>query len=324
MSGASVARLLRLLRLSRLSRLARLLHFMPELLCLVKGMLASTRGVMSLLSILICTLYIFAIVLKQLSEGSRMGDEYFPNIPASMYTLVMQVVLLDGIGTLMLAACKEDVVCALVIGVMILLAAVTLMNMLIGILCEVMSTIAAVEKESLAVQYLKGAIIESLRVHDTNQDNLISRQEFVSILCDQTSSKALLKVGVDCDRMIEFADFFFQSDAAGKCFDRMLSVDDFLALVLKFRGSNPATVTDILALQHYILCENTKRSIMMSRMEERMENMQWCLDDFEDVYNEYTGYVYGGHHGCDEVVPDPDLPIAARRSEKQAAWHSET
>lgn len=39
--------------------------------------------------------------------------------------------------------------------IFILLAALTVMNMLIGVLCEVVSAVAATEKESITVQYVK-------------------------------------------------------------------------------------------------------------------------------------------------------------------------
>merc|ERR1712012_1414941 len=46
LGDASILRIARLMRLSRMARLARLLRTMPELVILVKGMLASTRTVL--------------------------------------------------------------------------------------------------------------------------------------------------------------------------------------------------------------------------------------------------------------------------------------
>merc|ERR1719163_1371889 len=75
--NASILRLARLLRLSRMMRMARLLRAMPELLILIKGMIASLRSVSFVFMLLIIILYIFSIAFRQLSDGSPVGAEKF-------------------------------------------------------------------------------------------------------------------------------------------------------------------------------------------------------------------------------------------------------
>merc|ERR1719422_935950 len=81
---ASILRMARLLRLSRMARMVRLFRAMPELLILVKGMVAATRSVFFTLCLLGILLYIFGIAFRQLLEGSPTGDIYFQSVSGSM------------------------------------------------------------------------------------------------------------------------------------------------------------------------------------------------------------------------------------------------
>merc|ERR1740121_2680559 len=79
--------------------------------------------------------------------------------------------------------------------------------------------------------------------------------------------------------MIEFSDFFFQSDTQGHEFEKKLSFDEFMELVLKLRGQNPATVTDVVELQHFVKLEASKQNNTMARLEERLDILQESLFD---------------------------------------------
>merc|ERR1719446_723734 len=82
------ASIFRLFRLARLARMARMLRSMPELLILIKGMVAAMRSVGFVLLLLVIIMYVFSIAFVQLLKGTDAGNEFFPGIPASMYTLL--------------------------------------------------------------------------------------------------------------------------------------------------------------------------------------------------------------------------------------------
>merc|ERR1719261_1833076 len=98
MGNASLLRLLRLLRLSRMARVARLLRSMPELLVLIKGMIAAIRSVFFTLLLLFLLLYVFAILFRQLTVDSTIGEEKFPAMMKTIQTLVLDGILFDGTG----------------------------------------------------------------------------------------------------------------------------------------------------------------------------------------------------------------------------------
>merc|ERR1712050_212633 len=118
------------------------------------------------------------------------------------------------------------------------------MNMLVGILCEVVSVVSAVEKEEVLINYVKGELQDMIQAAglDTNGDNRISKAEFEQLLDNREAARALQEVGVDVVGLIDFTDFIFTGG-------RDMTFCDFMDMVLQLRGSNTATVKDIVDLR---------------------------------------------------------------------------
>merc|ERR1740138_403190 len=85
---ATMLRLFRLVRLSRMARMARLLRWMPELMILLKGLWLASRSVFFTLVLLVGTIYIFALVFRQITDGTALGEAYFSTVPVSMGSLL--------------------------------------------------------------------------------------------------------------------------------------------------------------------------------------------------------------------------------------------
>merc|ERR1719446_1940249 len=83
------ASVLRLFRLARLARMARMLRSMPELLILIKGMVAAMRSVGFVLLLLFIMMYVFSIAFVQFLRDTDAGKSLFPGIPIAIYTLLM-------------------------------------------------------------------------------------------------------------------------------------------------------------------------------------------------------------------------------------------
>merc|ERR1712216_89999 len=142
MGNASVLRIARLLRLSRMTRMARLLRAMPELMILIKGMVSATRSVFFTFCLLALVMYVFAIAFTQMGKEFQKQDAelaaYFLNVPASMYTLWIHGALLDDLSRICGILARNSPYGMLpLFFVFMLLGALTIMNMLIGVLCEV-------------------------------------------------------------------------------------------------------------------------------------------------------------------------------------------
>merc|ERR1711866_5110 len=104
----------------------------------------------------------------------------------------------------------------------------------------------------MALNYAKEQISIVLGEIDTNKDGIISKDEFVHLMNNQKAMNALTKVGVDVVALVDFADYFFQSDKHGREFNVQWEFDTFMDHVLQLRGARQSTVRDTVELRKFI------------------------------------------------------------------------
>eukprot|EP00929_Paragymnodinium_shiwhaense_P022405 TRINITY_DN14323_c0_g1_i1.p1 TRINITY_DN14323_c0_g1~~TRINITY_DN14323_c0_g1_i1.p1 ORF type:complete len:807 (-),score=167.33 TRINITY_DN14323_c0_g1_i1:99-2441(-) len=248
MGNASVLRLVKLMRLTRMARMARLLRAMPELMILVKGMVVATRSVFFTLCLLVLIIYVFGIAFKQLTTGSEVGSQYFNTVPDAMAILLLHGCLGEDLPDVVNDVGRESLFLAAFFMIFVLLASLTVMNMLVGVLVEVVSVVSSVEKEQLVVNFVQTTIRDMLIGLNCDEDNdqLISKDEFHTLLQSPDAARSLQGVGVDVVGLVDFEDLIFQgSDEITFC--------DFMETVLQLRGSNTATVKDIVDLRKSLM-----------------------------------------------------------------------
>lgn len=259
---SSIFKLVRILRLVRIARIVRLLRAIPELLILVKGLAAAARSVILTLVLLLVIIYIFAIIFRQLTDGTSLGAEYFESVPAAMVSLLLRGTLPDmaematNIGT-------EHLALGVLFIIFILLGYLTVMNMLVGVLVEVVSCVSAVEKEEMSVHLVKSKLSQIFgrkEAWDGDGNNLISREEFQGLIVNREAALDLQEVGVDVMGLAELSDFIFRDNVE-------LTFGQFCTLVLQFRGSNHTTVKDIVELRRFLVQE-------LDALYERVSQMQ--------------------------------------------------
>jgi len=248
--NASVLRVARLLRLSRMARMVRLLRAMPELMIMIKGMVAASRSVLFTLLLLILLMYVFAVAMTQLLEDTAVGEKYFGTVFKSMYSLWLHGTLLDDVSIMSDRLLKLSPIYLGIYFFYILLAALTVMNMLIGVLCEVVSATAATEKEEMLVTYVNEKLRSVVKLIDQDGSMSISKAEFKQILENAEAARCLQDVGVDVVNLVDFADAIFIDDSGEE--ELELSFSKFMEVVLNLRGSNHATVKDIVDLRKFI------------------------------------------------------------------------
>jgi len=247
MGSVSVLKILRLLRLTRMARMVRLLRAMPELMILVKGISGAARSVFFTLCLLVVIIYVFAIAFRTLTDGTAVGEKYFSSVGSAMATLLLGGTLPDMEEIVTEVGAEHFAYSALLL-LFILLASLTVMNMLVGVLVEVVCTVSSVEKEQMEAAFLKGNMKELLRGLDEDNDVRISRQEFGRLLEKPKAIKALREVGVDVVGLAELADFIYKDKPD-------LSFCDFMETVLQLRGTNVATVKSIVDMRMFMTQE---------------------------------------------------------------------
>eukprot|EP00929_Paragymnodinium_shiwhaense_P033304 TRINITY_DN18312_c0_g2_i1.p1 TRINITY_DN18312_c0_g2~~TRINITY_DN18312_c0_g2_i1.p1 ORF type:complete len:785 (-),score=129.14 TRINITY_DN18312_c0_g2_i1:190-2544(-) len=251
-ANGGVFRLLRLLRLSRMARMAKLLSAMPELLILVKGMAAAMRSVFFTLILQLIILYVFGIGFVVMTADSPL-EETFSSVPVAMHILLIKGTFIDNVGELIFEMAKEHIMALFLFYAFVLLSALTVMNMLIGVLCDVISAVASVEHEALTCMYVVDQLQEIMHQGglDTDGDGEISKQEFGQMMENPMAARILSGVGVDVFALVELADYVFEAQ-------EQLTFGDFMEVVLSLRGSNSASVKDIVDLRRSIQITNRK------------------------------------------------------------------
>mmetsp|Transcript_27735 Transcript_27735/g.62439 ORF Transcript_27735/g.62439 Transcript_27735/m.62439 type:complete len:634 (+) Transcript_27735:3-1904(+) len=274
LGDAAVVRLARILRVSRMARLARLLKVVPELLILLKGITAAARPVTFTLMLLGGLTYLFSIVFRQITDGTDVGLQFFPTVIDSMHTLLRDGTLLDGIGSVVAALHEESVFLVLAFYVFVLLASLTVMNMLIGVLCEVVSAVAATEKEQLMVQSVKMQLEKILKQVDIDPSwdgPIIAKEHLTRMLELPRCCRSFMEMGVDAMVLVDNIDYIFSTeptDEDDEPPEKMLTVGEFMNLILDLRGTNTATVRDIVNLRKYVhFCSDELMQEEMKRRE---------------------------------------------------------
>lgn len=243
--AGSIFRILRIFRLTRVARMARLLRGMPELMVLVKGMLEGIRSVSATMLLLMLIIYVFAVLFTQLLSGTEVGEGCFDTVPQAMNCLLLQGVFPDQ-SSIIEKMLSADLRYYLFMLIYLVFVSLTIMNMLIAVLCEVVSVVAQVDKEENSMRDLKskiGDVLQSLGVPEGSQE--VSKEHFSNLTDNPEAMRSLHDVGVDVVALVELADFLFQDEDA-------LGLAQFVEVVLQFRGSNTATVKDIVDMRSFL------------------------------------------------------------------------
>mmetsp|Transcript_46832 Transcript_46832/g.85780 ORF Transcript_46832/g.85780 Transcript_46832/m.85780 type:complete len:764 (-) Transcript_46832:47-2338(-) len=253
---ASVLRIARLLRLTRMARMARLLRAMPEIMILIKGMLQASRSVIFTLLLLLMLMYVFAIAMTQLLDGTRIGRRSYSSVLHSMGSLWIHGALLDEVNWMTKRLSKESFACTALFTIFVLLAALTVLNLLVGVLCEVVGAVAATEKEEMLCGWVNEKLKSVVSALDTDGDNQISKDEFLQMLTMPDVCRCLYEVGVDVVGLVDSADAIFQGAgfSSNDSDEDDVNIDfaEFMQTVLQLRGQNVATVKDVVELRKFI------------------------------------------------------------------------
>lgn len=254
----------RMFRLLRLTRMARLLKLFPDMLTLLKGMSAAIGGVVTTLALLVLLLFVFAIIFKAATaDSNEVASIYFSGVVVSMRTLLMYGTLLDSPTTILILIYeKVGLVTAILWLVFIFISSFTVLNMLIGILCEVVSQVSQSEKEEAEVNFLKNNLMDLLECYDRNNDKTIGEDEFDLLMQNIELHECLTRFGTDVSGIIALKDVLFEGRIKGLVQTaegmklqrerRSLSFKDFMTVVLRLRGGHYARVTDIVELREYM------------------------------------------------------------------------
>jgi Ca2+-binding EF-hand superfamily protein len=223
----------------------------PELAMMVRSLVAALRSVSMTFVLALGIMYIFAILLTQWARNHKQAntcdppancvDRAFGTIPKSFLTL-LQILCFDDTFSLIRAILSENVFYGLLLIVYILIAAFTVLNMLIGVVCQIVSSSSQEERSARQRQQVR-QLFSLLEVEDTG---FIARKELER---NKHVLAELEKVGVG-EEVIRTARAIFDRKNAFSEFTTEagdLDMEEFLEVVFKLL--NAPQTQDILLVQ---------------------------------------------------------------------------
>eukprot|EP00931_Biecheleriopsis_adriatica_P042720 TRINITY_DN24361_c0_g1_i3.p1 TRINITY_DN24361_c0_g1~~TRINITY_DN24361_c0_g1_i3.p1 ORF type:complete len:750 (+),score=135.63 TRINITY_DN24361_c0_g1_i3:41-2251(+) len=243
----SALRVVRLVRLTRAARIAKLLDFLPELRILVKGFLLAIRSTFTIVLFLALVIYVFSLVFTQVLGDCMVGSSSFESVPATMNFFLLQV--LCGFDSQFL----NDLLAIhwtyyLLFLLYLFISQMALMNMLTGVICEVVSAVSEVEEqESFMLQAVErlGGVLHAL---DIDGNNKIDKEELESLLGNKKLLLILKDEGIDVVGLVDLVPFLFRDHDE-------LRINEVLEFLIQYRGSKTATVRDLVEVRQFISME---------------------------------------------------------------------
>lgn len=289
-------RLIRMVKILRLSRMAKLLRLFPELKIIVKGIRFAFRSVGVFFLLWLMIIFVTSILLTQLNSSFKTTDgfaELFARVDISMETLLLHGVLPHQ-ASLLRTAMEASPLFWIILLAFVLLASMTIMYMLVGVLVEVMSAVAASEKEGMTVSFVATQLRETMEALNRSPDQSWSQAEFEKFLMEPEVVRVILGVGVDIGTLFDMMDIIFEDlDKKGIS---GLSFESMVDLLLNLRGANTATVKDVkelLRVLKAIISENV--STMQRKIQDEFYHIRSDLGALreethdwrdEDAYND--------------------------------------
>jgi len=185
----------------------------------------------------------------------------------SMYTLFVGGTLLDDVTGVLRDLQDGHPAMQWVMLVFVLISSFTVLNMLIGVLCEVVSATAANEEEKALVSEVRTRLLKVYGEIDTSGDGTLSKEEFMEMGNNQEVVESLELMGVETKHLFALSDSLFERDEddiaaelaklqaespEGKRYSvsdvqtsKELEFDEFLDLLVRLRPEKDANVLDV-------------------------------------------------------------------------------
>lgn len=212
-------------------------------------MVAALRSVGSTVVLAVGIMYLFAIVLTQWAKSYGPEDLCVLELPASecdaptcfqeffgtilkSFLSLMQILVFDDTFDIVRPAFRERADIGVLLILYMLLMSFTILNMLIGVICGIVSQSCSMEREKM----LRGKVKDIFANMDTDVSGFISRAEFE----EQQGPDQLRKVGIDGSFVTDAFDIL---DDNG---DGVLHSDEFTCMI--FKCINPLQTQEVLAI----------------------------------------------------------------------------
>lgn len=268
------------IRLLRVVRLARLFKVVPRLLVLMTGILEALKALMYTTILLFAQTWCFAIIFHSYAEyspGIGNGTQFgIATTSDAFYSLLTYGVFMDGIGDILLVITGESQMWGIAFIVFVFLANLTMLNLFIGILTEVISRVQGEFDDSKQMSALQEGVQELLECYDLSEDHVLNKTEF-EMLKDYPHMKTLLiDNDIDPEDLDALTPILFE-DCEDPNHDPKITWEKFMDRVFRLKGGNPALVTDVVELRNFVRKTLKRATVGQLGTTPSEANMGLCL-----------------------------------------------
>jgi hypothetical protein len=236
---------------------------------MVRGLLKAFRAILSAVVLLamltyFCSILIVVLLKKEYSFNDTLHAKYnvnFGNVGDCMWCLYMNgTLMLDNTAYIMSSLIYTENWNIFSAGVLFmfynLLAATLILQMLIGVLCDVVSGISQDQHESHDVALVRQELLGNLIAFDDG-DGKISKWELTQVMENPGSKAVLQKLKINRLFLLELQELLFPKDSTS------VPIKSVLDLLLLCRGANSTKVEVFAAGILFIVNEITEMKAHM-------------------------------------------------------------
>jgi len=227
-------------------------------------------------------MYVFAILFtSSIAEpGAELEEGYnapylFATMGDSMMTLFTNGVLGDNLADTIDALVQQSVLMMWMFFLFSFISSLTLLNMLIGVLCEVVAGEAVGEKEKLEECGLRFVIEEAFATIDANHDGKVSEAEWQQIKGKEEVREAFIGAGLDASRIEEELEDLKVGIFGKRSFDEGfvgLSLEELCIKALEIRPGKTGCLLELKRLE--------------ARQDLRMKKLAREMQDLDDSFRQ--------------------------------------
>ncbi|CAK0838303.1 unnamed protein product [Prorocentrum cordatum] len=192
-----------------------------------------------------------------------------------MMFLLMHGTFLDSVGSKGLEINREGGLFMLFIFlVYIFMTSFLMLNMLIGVVCEMVSSVKHGEQEMMAKVSLRSLLHDIMEVYDSDGTGALTQSEFELFIRNVEVMQALHQFDVDIKCLGTLGEMVLSHAAQeGRAEEHVgLNFDEIMSLAVRLKGSSACRVEDIVHLREF-----TKQRITV--LEEHVTSTRRLLEE---------------------------------------------
>jgi len=198
--------------------------------------------------LLLVILFIFAVIFKeQASDIRTLSEELFPTVLKSVWNLLLLGLLDDPAGTIQ-SIYEHSKPLAMLFVCFVFITSYTVLNLLAGILFDVVIKVKDQEEEDDALEELKRDLDDIIEVFDKDGDEKIHREELDLLLASAEMTRILKHAHIDVAQVASLCNATMETREEG--LGAFVNFEELIKIVKKLRRANPNDL--IVDLRDYV------------------------------------------------------------------------